>query len=376
MICDHSIVDDPTGAAVPVSVSHFTSNLNLTTEEVSKLLPMGTIIAIREPYVSLNHQARAGPCSGKAENGIRIDSPTDILLWESEVKEAIEWSAPTQIDSVELDQNSWLRISSPLKGYSNAEALQKALTTLLEQDRPGQAFRQICRARQAGLAVSPSIEGRVLFQLDAWEAAQYKFNEAADVSCYGHLDDGVKPASDFSISIGQLNAIQASLRCQYRIQQATQGISTSDMHSIFFAAANGESRLDISDYIGPVEIKHIPGAGRGMVTTRAVEAGELLLSCKAVCPTYANDEECRGSPLLRLNLESGVVSTASQVRAQTKLIHAILGEIISLQSLYLSCLLSFCRSTRACFAYSGTHCWAIDTQFRLCTAGVSNTDSC
>jgi hypothetical protein len=309
---------------VPVSVSHFTSNINMTTEEVSRQLPAGTIIAIREPYVSLDHQARAGPCAGKADHGIRIDSPTDLLLWEPKDGEVIDWAVPIQSDTLQLDQNSWLRAGISLEGYDNAGDLHNAVSMLLSQDRPGQAYRQIYRARQKGVAISPSLEGRVLSRLDAWEAARDKFNEAANAFSDSHLDGYSKAALDLSIGIDKLTDRQASLRCQHHIRQISQGISISDMQSIYFAAANGTDGIDTSDHIGPVEVKSIPGAGRGMVTTRAVEAGELLLSCKAVCPTYADDEECRGSPLLRLNLENGVVSTASQVRAQTRLIHAII----------------------------------------------------
>lgn len=310
---------------MPVSVSHFTANLNLSTEEVSRLLPIGTVIAIREPFVSIDHQARAGPCSGKPDHGIRVDSPSDIVFWEQGDEKPIEWTVPLEAAAETLDQNSWLRASGRPEGYSTAEEVHHTVEMLLEQDMTGQAYRQIRQARQMGITVSPNIVGRVLFRLDAWEAAKGNFDESA-----ASTSSGSKPkadeeaASDVSIGIDQLTDQQASLRCRLRTQQAATGISAADMRSIYFAAAKGFPRLDTSDYIGPVAVKDIPGAGRGMVTTRAVEAGELLLCCKAVCPTYADDDGCKGSPLLRLNLDNGVVSTASQFRAQTRLIHSII----------------------------------------------------
>ncbi len=54
----------PSGNAIPVSIAHFTSNLHLTGSQLDAHLPIGTVVAIREPFVSLNHFAKGGPCQG------------------------------------------------------------------------------------------------------------------------------------------------------------------------------------------------------------------------------------------------------------------------------------------------------------------------
>lgn len=299
----------------------------MSTAEVSKYLPNGTVIAIREPFVSLDHQSRAGPCNGKAEVGIRIDSPTDIVIIQSEEARATFPIYPSKGEDAQID---WLRscqetISSPLQ-------LQEKICRLLEVDRPGEAYRFLSHAKSTGIAVDNRLEATVAYKLDLWDAAKVLFMQAEHQSngkmngYHGEVDSDSIRAADFFLPIEGLTPKQARLRCEMRIQQSLGGPSCEDMKSIYFAAANGVRHLDTSDYIGPVAVKKIPGAGRGLVTTRAVEAGELLLLCKAVCVAYPDDEECIGSPLMRLNLENGVVSTTSQIRAQTKLIHAIVGE--------------------------------------------------
>jgi glutamine phosphoribosylpyrophosphate amidotransferase len=40
-------------------------------------------------------------------------------------------------------------------------------------------------------------------------------------------------------------------------------------------------RLDCADYVGPVRVEQVPGKGRGLVATRDVAAGELVLAVKA-----------------------------------------------------------------------------------------------
>lgn len=316
-----SIVDDPTGAAVPVSVSHFTTRLNQSTEEVSQLLPVGTVLAIREPYVSVDHQSRAGPCVGKADHGIRVDSPTDIIILENL---DIAWAEGVQEDTPVT--TSWMRASNLLSCDTapTDEQLHAELKSLVDDGRPGEAHRLVARARKAGRSVDARMEATVLFHLNAWEAAGLLFDQAQCSAGCSDVDADERAAADFALPLGQLTLHQAALRCRFRIAQESNPLSTEDVRSIYFAAADGASRLDTSDYIGAVAVKDIAGAGRGLVTTRAVEPGELLLCCRAVCAAYPPDVE--DSPLLRLNLENAVVSTTSQVRAQTMLIHAIVGE--------------------------------------------------
>jgi len=41
--------------------------------------------------------------------------------------------------------------------------------------------------------------------------------------------------------------------------------------------------MHVENHIGPIRIKLISGRGRGLVTTRKVKAGELLVSCSLCC---------------------------------------------------------------------------------------------
>lgn len=49
---------------------------------------------------------------------------------------------------------------------------------------------------------------------------------------------------------------------------------------------DGNHRLDGADYIGPVKLADIPGQGRGIVASRDIQTGELLLVSKAMQATW------------------------------------------------------------------------------------------
>jgi len=72
-----SLVDDPAGDCIAVGVYHFVANPSLSGPPLDSQLPIGTKIAIREPYVKI-----AG--GGGGQPFVRVDSPTDIVVLEDD----------------------------------------------------------------------------------------------------------------------------------------------------------------------------------------------------------------------------------------------------------------------------------------------------
>lgn len=307
-----SIVEDAHGGAIPVSVSHFTSDLHLTVQQASQALPIGTSLAIREPFLSLDHQSRAGPCLGKCDVGIRVDSPTDILVLDESSTTGSSLDA-----GIPLPHWLGLRHLQGIPGQAQDPIQTSKL--LLESQRPGAAYRVLVKAKLDRI-FDHALEARVLYELRAWNEAKNLYNTIQAPDIAENPEDTA--ASNFAISIEKLSPRQAAQRCALRQQQEKHGLTVSDVQSIYFASSRVQ-RLDIADYIGPIAVADIPGAGRGLVTTRQVDPGELLLCCKAVGASYPDDDESNSCPLVRLNLDNGHVSATSQVRAQTNLIHRL-----------------------------------------------------
>ncbi|CBQ72095.1 conserved hypothetical protein [Sporisorium reilianum SRZ2] len=351
----------PSGNAVPVSIAHFTSNLHLSGSQLDTLLPVGTILAIREPFISLNHFAKGGPCQGgKSVPGVRVDTPTDVhildRLDEADAKllDGITWKVDVAQDDAEhfedvaslLDHSPaaansrgcrWLQDGPLSRIVSTSQDPSKHVQSLSEQqreelsrrtrsliqsflsdNRPGAAHRELCAARVLGLPLgSPAedleLEGQVLFKKCDFAPSRIAFEAA--LSAY-------PPSQRTSAQDRILEPLQAARSAQ---KASALGPTHENVWGYYFDSQSyATPRFDIQDWFGPVAIENIPGAGRGLVLTRDVEEGELLLCCKAAASSYAAEPGCRGIHLLRYSVESGVTSTTTQVLAATKSIHVMI----------------------------------------------------
>ena len=358
----------PSGNAIPVSIAHFTSNLHLGGPHLDAHLPIGTVLAIREPFVSLNHFAKGGPCQGgKSVPGVRVDTPTDVHILDRldaadvKVLDATTWKVNVAQDDAEhfMDVDSllgeppaacnsrgcrWLQdgplsrivaasssqeLGKHVEFLSEEQMRQLSLSTrsliqsFLSENRPGAAHRELCAARVLGLPLSTSantstaedleLEGQVLFKKCDYEHSRLAFE--ASLSAY-------PPSQRTSAQdriLETLNTVRAAQKA------SAFGPTHENVWAYYFDSQSyATPRFDVQDWFGPIAIQNIPGAGRGLVLTRDVQEGELLLCCKAAASSYAADAGCRGVYLLRYSVESGVTSTTTQVLAATKSIHAMI----------------------------------------------------
>ncbi len=72
------MVDDPSGDCIGVSVYYFVANPSLSGPSLDSQLPIGTKIAIREPYVKISGGGGGG------QPFVQVDSPTDIVVLEDD----------------------------------------------------------------------------------------------------------------------------------------------------------------------------------------------------------------------------------------------------------------------------------------------------
>ena len=102
-------------------------------------------------------------------------------------------------------------------------------------------------------------------------------------------------------------------KCEAREKQAT--IGEYDFLSMYRAGLMiGALRLDIADYQGPIKVEEIAsrGGGRGMIATRNIRAGELLLLEKAFCATFIEDLDPR-FPNISIDMVRSTVSHSTTV---------------------------------------------------------------
>ena len=108
-----------------------------------------------------------------------------------------------------------------------------------------------------------------------------------------------------------IEAKEQLLRTEERLIEQTRG--NYDFKAMYRAAERTPPCLDNATYTGPVAIKVSEGRGRGLFTTRAVVAGELLICEKAFAYCFASEEAGAGSSktsfLMNPHTKRGTIGT-------------------------------------------------------------------
>lgn len=115
------------------------------------------------------------------------------------------------------------------------------------------------------------------------------------------------------------------------LEQRNGKYSFKEMHSQVVKANTHHYRLEYATHIGPIEVKPTLSSGRGLFTTRAVKAGDLLL-CEKAMEYYNAEHRVLGHVLSNgysLSLECGKAVPA----AKTDLAQRMIGELSSKPSL-------------------------------------------
>lgn len=319
---------EPFGFSIPVAVSHFVRSPSTTTEEASRLLPEGTLLAIKEPYISPHHALRASGTSGGV--GIRVDTPTDLVViphvkaqWAQryvcDLKWAVEPEPPAKgkgkkagkPDAAAQAQASAPTAPSPATPTwlaeqtttaSSSDALRN-VQALLDAGRPGAAWRAFT-AVQASANDQQALElkGDIFLALQEWNAAAEAFANASSAS--------------------RADAARELAR-QSRDGPHASGSTVSHVYHAHLSSPT--PRVRVADWLSSaLKVAKIPNAGRGLVTTREVAAGETLLMAKSRGSSYPSDAGLTNCPILRCDFANGVLSTTTQVLATTNLIHEMI----------------------------------------------------
>lgn len=81
--------------------------------------------------------------------------------------------------------------------------------------------------------------------------------------------------------------------------------------------------IDCATFSAPVEIRESPGRGKGLFTTKAVSAGELLLCEKAFSYSFAGDEQSRKQTKVLMNLATKRMVVGGQAHLLTLIVQKL-----------------------------------------------------
>ncbi|KDQ15102.1 hypothetical protein BOTBODRAFT_32078 [Botryobasidium botryosum FD-172 SS1] len=273
-------IEDPTGDVRSLSIYNYPGTRLAPAKVLDTLFPTGTIIAIREPYLKIGLHDGAP--------FVRVDSPSDIVFIKPSdlILDGIRWKFPISTSTpVPRTANGW-------KDLGNGHF------------KSGQYFASVV-AYSNGLDVDPSVYLLQLNRAAAYLRLEYfsaALSDAKAVLSVERLSDDEEAKALFRIAqaeygLGQYKAAIARLeeclavnaqlsepavwlsRCQQRLKEIE---GKYDWAQMFKDARAPGKRVDVAEYVGPIKVQPIPkrGGGRGVITTRAVKAGELILVAK------------------------------------------------------------------------------------------------
>ncbi|KDQ61214.1 hypothetical protein JAAARDRAFT_77211 [Jaapia argillacea MUCL 33604] len=312
-----TVIEDPNGDIRVLALYSYPRTENVTVEYLDGLLPIGTILAIREPYF---RPATQGP-----NPIIRVDSPTDLVFLDSssEYLRGVTWrtcaypqGAPSPPRSVE----GWKVLGTRhfKSGYYFSSAMAYSRGLILDEN----AFLLRLNRAEAYLrlgyySAAVADAEHVLGLLDIPLVSRHKALARSGKGLYA-LGDFLSAERKFKewlcSSTPNPEASEWISRCQARYRETETG--KYDFADLYKQRAK----------CGPIEVKPTDGrgGGRGVVATRDIKLGELLVVAKPFASAFVPNKEY-AEYVMSLNMRTKVIDSHCRTALVSRAIDKLYG---------------------------------------------------
>ncbi|KAK4699676.1 hypothetical protein P7C70_g6581, partial [Phenoliferia sp. Uapishka_3] len=292
-----AVVEDPSGRCQRVELYNLPLDGVQAGDDLDVLFPLGTVLAIREPLLSL---CDVGP---EGTSVIVVDSPTDFTILTSphSLLSSIAWSTKSSIPgfrNVEyrniagayfIKQKPRLAESMYSRGLSQPD-VDVTESLLLYLNRSAVNL-QLGNFASAASDAATSLD---LLSSSTFPSDRLKTLRGQGLLRKAKAFDGMRAWSKASSSYldllehspGNADAVASLRRVDNRLAESNTG--TFDWVDVFRRRGQGERSLDVGDHIGPVRPAVLAGrgGGRGVIAARDIKAGELILVEKAFATAF------------------------------------------------------------------------------------------
>ncbi|KAH6855958.1 TPR domain protein [Chaetomium sp. MPI-CAGE-AT-0009] len=294
-----AIVEDEKGDVLMVQLYH-------QGDDAEDILFQGTVMILKEPYLKV---------MSDGNYGLRVDHLSDILFlsaddervpssWQRELGEhggtAPAWKTKGNHHFNKLEYRTAIQCySRALRCPSTPE---EARTAKLNRSLVFLKTKQYDAALSDAESVVTAVTGVQVGKLD--EKARFRKAEAlyhlqSYRECSGVLKDLCLEYPSNMVAKCQLTSAIGRLA-----EQTTGKYPFKQLHAE--AAKLRPPHLDHATYIGPVSIRASGSRGRGLFTTKAVKAGDLLFCEKAFTHAFIDAEASGGADItLLIDPENG-----------------------------------------------------------------------
>ncbi|KAG8908311.1 hypothetical protein FRC01_007456 [Tulasnella sp. 417] len=287
-------VEDSAGDVVMISLYNYPGTIGAKIDLLDSLFPLGTVLAIKEPTLKTS-------AAGGSVPHVRVDCPSDVVRLTSEdpLSSRTAWRTGERVPLAPeppRTEDGWKALGNKYfqSGWFTSAAV--AYSTGLKRTPSSQVLRlnramAYLKLGHSGAALSdcnqalgqkelPSSlrmkalhrKAQALYGLGRWEEAEMAFEATA---------------SEFPSEAVSCN--QWIERCRKRRQENETG--SYNWLEMYTASLSKARRLDVADYKGDIEVVSLPtrGGGRGVIVTKDVIAGQLLLVSKAFVSAFPDD---------------------------------------------------------------------------------------
>ena len=208
-----------------------------------------------------------------------------------------------------------LQSGNPLTRSSYDEALRQ----ISNEEHAMILLLNRCQARLSSQCYDAALEdAKAVLEMDS-RKEKALFRAARASYCLGHFARCRSYLAELQMSYpGNKAALKEIERCDQRFREQAGEFNFASM--LDEAVSKQPSpRLDRATYIGPIEVRKcvIESHGRGLFTTKAVKAGELLLCEKAFMTAFAPDDSKAAAEIhLPKDLESNGLKWKSKLRRE------------------------------------------------------------
>ncbi|KAG8855164.1 hypothetical protein FRB96_007202 [Tulasnella sp. 330] len=331
-------VEDTAGNVRQVSVYNYPGASGASLAAIDALFSVGTIMAIREPTLRMMAQGD--------EAHIRIDCPSDIVMlrWDHKLLKGVKWQSGDHLSNTPIapkSEEKWRELGN---GYFKSGWFVQAILAYSRglHRYPGSILLYLNRSlaslrlgyygaaladalhvvEAAGTSITSKVKalfraGQAKYGMGLWGDAEELFTQTSE------LDDA------------EADNVQVWLKkCRERMAESMDG-TYNWIHLFDLAGEKAGQRLEVADYLGPVDVVGMSsrGGGRGVVATRDVKCGELLVVSKAFACCFPEDFPNEGT-LCVVNILKECREGGCSTYLDTKIAERLAGDPGSASLLY------------------------------------------
>ncbi|KAK8046091.1 hypothetical protein PG996_014155 [Apiospora saccharicola] len=282
-----ALVEDQEGTAVLLQLYHLPEVSVVPTEHI---LYKDRVCILKEPFFK-------GTTDGTYS--LRVDHVNDVV-WLAPDNEHVpaKWrrkqlAAPNASPEARMQgnravqNNDWAKAESLYSGAINSAAT-------LEEARLAHLNRSLANFNLGRFETALSDATKAVQDEMPEKSEKAFFREAKALYGLKRYRECMQKLVVLAKEFPDNQAVKPELgRVQARLREELKGVYT--FRQMYKEATAGIPIIDCATFAGPVEVRPSPGRGRGLFTTAAVSAGELLLCEKAFGYCYAGDDHPDGN---------------------------------------------------------------------------------